>query len=61
MYQGFIGPIPFLHWFIWSDGEGAYDLTLYEMVIHLVFIYFLAFVVKRLTRRSSKDALTRAA
>ena len=60
MYQGFIGPLPALHWFISSDGEGSYDLTYYEMVIHVMTIYFSALAVKHLTRRSSEDALSRA-
>jgi len=61
MYQGFIGPVPVLHWCISSDGEGSYDLTHYEMIIHVMTIYFFALAVKRLTRRSSKGALSRAA
>jgi len=58
MYQGLIGPIPFLHWFIWSDGEGSYDLTHYEMIIHLIIVFYLLVL---LTRRSSKDTINGAA
>jgi len=31
MYRGWVGPVPLFHWFIWSDGEATYDLTLNEM------------------------------
>lgn len=52
MYEGFVGPIPFLHWFITMDGEASYDLTEYEMFIHigvltLVFINLRAIIVKK--------------
>lgn len=57
MYQDFIGPVPVLHWCVSSDGEGLYDLTHYEMFIHVMIIYFFAPAVKRLTRRSSKDVI----
>lgn len=33
MCRGWVGPVPFLHWFIWSDGEASYGLTLNEMWI----------------------------
>lgn len=50
MYQGFIGPVPVLHWFISADGEGSYDLTYYEMIIHIAITGFLALAVKRVMR-----------
>ena len=42
MQSGVIGPVPFLHWFIWSDGETSYKLTEYEMFIHVLFVVNLA-------------------
>jgi hypothetical protein len=45
MYQGFIGPIPFLHWFIIADGEFSYDLTQYEMFAQLIVVIELFIVV----------------
>lgn len=36
MYNGFLGPIPILHWFIASDVESSYDLTEIEMLIHIL-------------------------
>ena len=56
MYHGFIGPYPILHWIINSDGEGSYDLTHYEMLIHISIIYFVVLEV----HRSIKVALSRA-
>lgn len=50
MYQGFIGPVPVLHWFISTDGEGSYDLKYYEIIIHIAITCFLALAVKRLMR-----------
>lgn len=44
MYQGFEGPIPFLHWFISSDGEQSYNLTELEMYIHVLIFVFLSYI-----------------
>jgi len=38
MYHGLVGPIPILHWFIPSDGEGSYVLTAYEMFSHVLVV-----------------------
>ncbi len=45
MYQGVIGPIPVLHWFIPADGEFSYDLTLYEMLLQLTVIFITTYKV----------------
>ena len=45
MYSGLIGPISFLHWFIAADGEFSYDLTQYEMFIHLIVIISIISIV----------------
>ncbi len=47
MYSGVIGPIPFLHWFVISDGESSYDLTQYEMCVHLVLFIKIVLVLYR--------------
>ena len=36
MYHEAIGPIPFMHWIVSSDGEGSYTLTELEMFIHFL-------------------------
>lgn len=36
MYHGFIGPVPFIHWFISNDGEASYSVTELEMFIHIL-------------------------
>ena len=50
MYHGFIGPVPFLHWLIVSDGEFSYDLTHYEMFAQLIVVFELFMVVKSKTK-----------
>ena len=57
MYQGFVGPIPLLHWVVPSDGEASYLLTEIEMFItllvlsclHLVPFYTIYCVIKMVT------------
>jgi len=52
MYQGWIGPVPFLHWFIWSDGEGSYNLTLNEMwITAFVFLVVIWLIAARARQR----------
>lgn len=41
MYKGFPGPVPFIHWFKVSDGEGSYALTEVEMFLHVLLVIFL--------------------
>jgi hypothetical protein len=57
MYQGIIGPIPFMHWFISSDGEASYSLTELEMFIHMLVImlagYFLTDFKKTTSQRAN--------
>lgn len=48
MYHGMIGPIPFLHWIIESNGEFTYDLTEYEMFIHLILLVIAVHVAQYL-------------
>ena len=55
-----IGPIPFLHWVIGADGEGAYDLTLYEMLIHLIVFYLSAVSAEAFAGRTGKDVSKRS-
>lgn len=60
MYQGFIGPVPFMHWFVSSDGEASYLLTELEMFVHVICLwlsgYFAcsAFTNKRVGKHSEK-------
>ena len=51
MYKGFIGPIPLLHWFIETDGEGSYTLTEAEMFIQLMVIAFGVFVLNKISNK----------
>jgi hypothetical protein len=52
MYHGFMGPIPFLHWFIKTDGEGSYSLSALEMFVQLTVLLIAAIGVrKHLTHR----------
>ncbi len=52
MYEGFWGPVPFLHWFVISDGEGSYTLTELEMFVHLLMVsYFLHLVLGNFYKR----------
>ena len=34
MYNGFIGPVHILDLIITSDGDGAYDLVLFDMFLN---------------------------
>ncbi len=56
MYQGFTGPVPFLHWIIESDGEFSYDLTEYEMFGHLLLLVIAMCSVKHLTSLGRRRA-----
>ncbi|WP_444915412.1 hypothetical protein [Microbulbifer sp. TRSA007] len=54
-YQGFVGPIPFLHWFISVDGEASYDLTYCEILIQLILIWLLSKVFYYIKKRYGKS------
>ena len=51
MYKGIVGPIPFLHWFINSDGEFSYQLTEFEMFIHLLALGIAAYLTYKYYRK----------
>jgi hypothetical protein len=51
MYQGFIGPIPFLHWFIVCDGEACYDLTELEIIFHILLALLGALLIYKKIKR----------
>ncbi len=51
MHEGFIGPLPILHWFFLADGEDSYNLIEYEMFILLVIFYIAAQGIKHFTSR----------
>ena len=36
MYNGFIGPVHILDLIITSDGDGAYDLVLFDMFLNII-------------------------
>ena len=55
IHQGFIGPVPILHWFIKSDGELSCDLTQYEIIIQLFVIYVILLLVKHFIFGKQKD------
>lgn len=59
MYHGLTGPVPFLHWYIFFDGEASYDLTQYEMFVHLFIAGSLAILLRLLLKQvKSWDART---
>lgn len=41
MYQGAFGPIPLLHWFMSSDGEGTYRLIELDMFLQMFAVLLL--------------------
>ena len=53
MYQGFVGPIPLLHWVVPSDGEASYLLTEIEMFITLLVLSTFGTVLYNLLRNKN--------
>jgi hypothetical protein len=45
MYEGFYGPIPFIHLLVPSDGEASYYLTELEMFVHLLCVFLSSYPV----------------